>query len=229
MVIINKNVDRWLPIVNEVRGKIPAKLILAIIKNESGGRPGIIAGVKTKYAKSLNKRDGSKILVNKALGLMQVIPTNISHYNKNVSPVTYDDMTGNTNADAKKQIALGTYILKNNFTWLHKLNPTIFPFPIGNLTSNQLSFGLAAYAYGNKRVLDKINELRKLKMAIRWENLVKKWPNWGRPANNPIYYVSKIKKMMGEQSTDLNNTKKKSILPLLLIAISIIVMNKKRS
>ena len=196
MVTFPAYVERWRELAVQEGEGIPSDLILAIIKNESEGQPGERARKSTRFPKVLERRDGSKILVDRALGLMQVIPLNILDYSLNVEPVTYEDMTGKSREDARMQIRLGVHVLRNALIWVHDQNPSSYQWPEGALTGEQIWMGLATYAVGQKRVRKKLRRLKQEGRPVTWASIVKRFPGWGLPDNNPIGYVRKIALML---------------------------------
>lgn len=165
--------------------------ILSIIRNESGGKPGIKANRATKFSKELPTRSGGVVKVNKALGLMQTIPLVVDDYNKTHKTAFYDDMTGATVAAAKKQIQVGVWTFNNNVRAIQAATGKQL-IKSGKINIDLLKLVLVAYAWGVGRTKRKLNELKKAGKAPTFENLQAAWPQLGQPANRPIYYANKI-------------------------------------
>ncbi len=208
MVTFSPKVERWRELVQRRSESIPVDLVLSIIYQESRGTPGAIGRGAPRGA-TLQRDDGSTIHANHALGIMQVIPPNIS------SDVTYEDMTGSDLNSVNIQISEGMDILRGAFRSLNRMNPTRFPWPNGPLTNEQTLLGTAAYVYGIGRVRRALEALREDGRPQTWRAIKSRWPNWGEPKNKPIRYVTQVMARLGNKETIL----KPNDSPIFLIGL----------
>lgn len=186
-------VERWRTVAHAESRGIPTDLILAIIQNESRGRPGLIARRRTRIDVPLPTDDGGSIACGRALGLMQVVPQNVRAWNQRTGEaVTYNDMTGGGYSDARKQIKLGVSVLRGCLFWLHVRDADRWPWPAGQLTNDQIRLALVAYAWGQRRLGKKLNILRSEGEPETFAALARRWPSLGEPANQPLVYVSRV-------------------------------------
>ncbi len=230
MVMFRPKVERWRAIAQSERGNLPTDLVLAIIDNESRGKPGAIAGKRTKHPELLQRREGPSIVADRALGLMQVIPRNIANYARTVAPVTYDDMVGTTPADARIQIRLGVSVLRSAMASLHRRDPSIWPWPSGSLTDEQLWIGLAAYAIGSGNVGRKLDRLGQEGKPQTWASLVNRFPSWGQPHNNPIGYVRRIAGLLDAPFLPIKpeTARNSALIAIALSLLAILALSQKR-
>ncbi len=172
-------------------------LILAIIKQESGGVIGKKAGATTKPW-SIPSLYGETIRYNRALGLMQVVPRTISGYNNRHphAPVYYEQMSGKTETDARIQIRVGCDVLAKEVRNLHYYDPAAFPGTADD--TNQLLCAILGYRMGFGALKKKLNLLRERGLALTYENIKREFPNWGlNPntglwVNRPIHYTNTV-------------------------------------
>jgi hypothetical protein len=97
-MVIPTSVSRWEPIVRAELGSqsvpLPHELILAVIKVESSGKPGLV-----------NNKSG-------ASGLMQIMPTTLQDFNsRHGTNYTMADMQSESDSAARKQIQVGIGVL----------------------------------------------------------------------------------------------------------------------
>lgn len=183
-------VARWGDLVRQVAPDLDPSLVLALIWHESGGQVGIIGKGKTKTAK-LKTKGGDLLTVDRALGLMQVIPPNIkAHNDRGRSPfVFYEDMTGTSSRAAKIQIQLGTAIFRSALLSLHQFDPVRFPFPKGPPTTDQNLIALMIYAYGFGNVRPLLVEIKQANIPITFATIAARWPQFGWPKNRPVQFA----------------------------------------
>lgn len=186
-------VERWRPLVAASAPRFLVDFVLSIIQNESGGRPGLAARRKTKYAQQLPSRAGGQVEEKRALGLMQTIPIVIKDYNSQAEHETayYDDMTGSTTAAAQKQIDVGVWTLNNNIRAVERATGKQLAQG-GKIDLDLMKLVLVAYAWGIGRLKRKLAELGEAGKAPTFKNLAATWPELGKPANRPIFYANKI-------------------------------------
>lgn len=191
-------VERWRHLV-ELESGLPVNVVLAVIKKESSGIAGEIAKKKTKYCVDLPLRFGGTRRSCHALGLMQVIPKNVEHWNKTHKTIFYEDMTGTSSAAAKIQIRIGSSILRGNLTALHTWYPVLFPWPEWELTDDQMMIGLMGYLWGMPRVFPFLKELRSQFVPITFDELARQWPQMGEPGKNrPLKYAMRVEKSVSK-------------------------------
>ena len=184
-------VERWRPIVAASAPQLLIDFVLSIIRNESGGAPGIQARRSTKFERAIPSKEGGTVESDKALGLMQTIPLVVEHYNQE-NPIAYwEDMTGDSTAAAKKQIQVGLWALNRNIRAIEATTGTKL-IERGRLNLDTLKLALVAYAWGIGRTKKKLKELKKGGRAPTFENLQSTWPTLGEPANRPIKYANRI-------------------------------------
>jgi hypothetical protein len=205
--------------VGKLSGTIPVDLVLSIIYQESRGTPGAIGRGATRGA-ILERDDGSTVDANHALGLMQVIPPNISE------GVTYEDMTGKDLTSTSIQISEGLIVLRSAFRSLNRINSERFPFPHGPLSEEQTLLGVAAYLYGIGRVRKALDTLRADGRPQTWRAIKSRWPQWGEPKNKPIRYVTQVMARLGNKNRILNKTGSPIFL-IGLLAIAFFAMKGK--
>ena len=215
------NIARWRDLVRLECKDFPPDLILSIIRHESGGIPGEKSGATTKSATIPTDSGGSKT-VNRALGLMQVIGSNIATWNEKKSPtLTWEDMTGSDERAARLQIRIGCSILAAYLNRLHKFAPSIFPGTTpGTATTNQLALALLAYRMGpgkpggKKGLIPRLEILRDQGVALNLQNVAKAFPKWGwsekkkKWVNRPNHYGKSVwaAYQANEQHHDPNDT-----------------------
>jgi hypothetical protein len=197
MVGFPADVERWRALVNQERRDMPADLVLSVIQQESGGKPGAISARRTRYCVKLPSSylapAVSGIKACNALGLMQVIPKNIESYNTHITPddpIAFEDMIGKK--DARKQIRVGVWVLRNSLAWLNSYDPKLFPWPKGKLTDDQARLGLCVYAIGPASTKIQLDGLRVSGRPLTFDSLASFAPEWGAPANRPIHYAGTV-------------------------------------
>lgn len=126
-------VERWRAAARDIgaRRGIPEAWILATIRNESRGVPGL---------------PGSS----GELGLMQTMPDVITRYNAiNLSAqVSRAEMAGTTAHDGAQQIKVGAWYLDHLCRELNKEDPDRFPAPFRAPPDDQILFADLAFAAG---------------------------------------------------------------------------------
>lgn len=182
----------------ESRGFDP-DLILAIIKQESGG----IIGRKGTTVKpwEIPTLASGVITYNRALGLMQVVPRTIASYNNRHpnAPAYFEQMSGETEADARIQVRVGCEILDHEIGSLHKYDSGAFPCTTPhNVNTNQLLCAILAYRMGFGALRKKLNKLKERGLALTYDNIKNEFPKWGlnqesgQWVNRPIHYTETI-------------------------------------
>jgi hypothetical protein len=178
---------------------LPVDLVLAVIEHESGGIAGDQAKVKCKAA-ILPTVGGGKINVNRALGLMQVIPPNIAAWNEQGGEqVFFEDMTGSDERAIRLQIRLGCWILASSFRGLNKFFPAVFPTASGGEADpNQVQCALVGYAVGVGALREKFDALKAEGKPLTYAQLRVSFPNWGKSKktgkwiNRPLHYAEVV-------------------------------------
>lgn len=196
-----RQVEQWRQYVIWEGGGAPPDLILSIINNESGGKSGEPAGVKTKYHRDIEKRAGGTRLVKRAYGLMQCIPLVILDFNKAhpKNPVYWEDMSGTDGNSGRLQIRVGCWLFNNMVRALHRDFPQEYPGTnAGNASPEQLTAALVAYARGYGALREKLNILKSKGLPLTQAQLHESFPLWGyshkeeRWVNRPLYYSAKV-------------------------------------
>lgn len=179
---------------------LPTDLILAIIKQESGGTIGRKAGA-TCRPWEIPTLSGGMITYNRALGLMQVVPRTIAGYNNRHpnSPVYYEQMSGKGLTDARIQIRVGCDVLAKEIRNLHSYDAAAFPGTVpSNTDTNQLLCAILGYRMGFGSLKKKLNKLKDRGLALTYANIKNEFPNWGlnqqtgQWINRPIHYTETI-------------------------------------
>jgi hypothetical protein len=178
---------------------IPPDLVLAIIQHESQGIAGLLSGKNTMEAE-IERTDGSRIGVNRAMGLMQVIPPNVADWNaKSVEKAFYEDMVGSDERASRMQIRLGCWIYASAVRTLHAYDPVAFPgYNPGTANNNQLKLALVVYAIGFRNLKPKLDRLKTAGLELDTDNLIKLFPTWGFSVksqswiNRPLQYASNV-------------------------------------
>ena len=178
-------VEQWRNLVRQEAAGIPVDLVLGIISHESGGTSGRIGERKTKCALIPSASGPRRVC--RALGLMQVVPSNVARWNTDRpgQVVAYEDMTGKTTTAARKQIQLGIFILRRSLAWLRRYS---FPWPSGRLSDEQIRVGLMVYAWGPGNMGPYLDELRDARRPITAAEIGARWPRLGQPENAPVRY-----------------------------------------
>ena len=192
-------IERWRQFVQWECKDVSPDLVLAIIKHESGGIPGLVAGASCK-PHALPLAGGGSITFNHALGLMQVIPGTIASYNASHPSdiVYYEDMKGQDERSARLQIRVGCAVYAKGVNNLYHYDSQEFPAASpGTASPNQLILALVAYRMGSGAVRNKLNKLRAMGKPLTFEALAATFPNWGQNQqgqwiNRPIYYTQTV-------------------------------------
>lgn len=182
-------VERWRYLVEQEAAGIPVDLVLGIIWHESSGKPGAIGRRKTKCS-VIPSASGPKRAC-KALGLMQIVPRNVTSWNaKHPGQVaTWELMTGNSTMSVRMQIRIGVYILKNSLAWLSRYG---FPWPAPDPGEDHVRIGLMVYAWGPGHMKPYLDQLRSTGRPITAAEIATRWPGLGQPANQPIRYSQRV-------------------------------------
>lgn len=179
---------------------LPPDLILAIVKQESGGFIGKKAGTTCKPW-AIPNLGGGFIIYNRALGLMQVVPRTIAGYNNRHpgAPVYFEQMSGETLTDARIQIRVGCDVLAKEVRNLHGYDSAAFPGSgPGDADINQLLCAILGYRMGFGALTKKLNKLKTMGLALTYENIKEQFPLWGYNqesgnwVNRPIHYTETI-------------------------------------
>ena len=165
---------------------IPQDLVLSIIRHESGGRAGDIAKRKSKSAEIPTDSGGKKI-VDRAMGLLQVIAPNVAAWNERKQPIiTWEDMTGQDERSARLQIRIGCSIFASCVQRLHQFDPSNFPGKTpGTAPTDQLSLAVVAYLMGpgkpggQRGLIPRLEALKAKKIRMNLKNLALTFPKWG--------------------------------------------------
>ncbi len=235
-MIFSPQIEQWRPLVTLESAGLNPDLILAIIDHESRGTAGVQSRQTTKRG-TLPRRDGSSIVANHAMGLMQVIPSNWENWNKRKSPTLYyEDATGKSGQAARLQVRIGVSILKGCLQSVHRFNPVLFPATSPQAASDEhIQASLLCYAVGQGNVFPRIQTLLSKGYSFDLNNLERLFPKWGysetrkRWINRPIHYVqtvwNRIKNSTPETPTD--NTGFLILIPLALLALYAVRKKKK--
>ena len=153
---------------------IPVDLMLAIIRAESNGAPGIKSSTPSGCAE-LPRDDGTTQKICQDLGLTQINPQTVAFYNQHRpagEPVaTVDDMTGKDERGARQQIRVGAWY----YSWIVKrlniYDKVAFQAPTpGRADANQTKFALAAYSAGFKALTDKLDPIKAADSPLNFDS-----------------------------------------------------------
>jgi hypothetical protein len=153
------SVSRWEPVVRAELGlqsvPLPHQLILAVIRVESNGKPGLING-----------KSG-------ASGLMQVMPTTLQDFNnRHGTAYTMADMQSESDSAARKQIQVGIGVLahywKRAFKYLSDRMPG--EVPIDEIAHAADLF----FAAGSGATMKKMDKLQ----SPTWAAVQAAYPGW---------------------------------------------------
>lgn len=214
---------------------IPPDLVLAVIQHESGGVAGLAAKRQSKNRGYLPTADGSEKWVDRAMGLMQVIPGTILSYNDyqrsrpDFDPnrlATWEDVSGTDDRSIRIQIATGCYYLAAANRILNLKYPNSAPSQnLSDAKADQLKLVLSSYAVGAGSTSEKLEKLIEKNMSPTYANLEQQYPDWGKPANRPIYYAQHVFKKFANHTDakyiDIESIKSKAksgALPIFLLA-----------
>jgi len=200
-------VERWRTLASQEARGIPVDLVLGIIWHESGGKPGAIGRRKTKCS-VIPSASGPRRACN-ALGLMQVVPRNVTSWNaKHTDQVaTWELLTGHSTRSARMQIRIGAYILKNSLAWLSRYG---FPWPAPEPGEDHVRIGLMVYAWGPGHMKPHLDQLRSEGRPITAAQIAARWPDLGKPANQPLRYSRRVWKKTHGDAGDVGEPTKKT-------------------
>jgi soluble lytic murein transglycosylase-like protein len=179
---------------------IPPDLVLAIIKHESGGNPGIAARVPCRCG-MLPTTGGGQVEICNALGLMQTIPATIAWYNESApdaDKATIEDMTGSDERAIRLQIRVGCKFLAHANYYLHQRFPETMPErSLANAKDDQIKLALTGYAVGNGATAKKMAAAIDQDKAPTFANIQRLFPKWGQNAagqwvNRPLKYANDV-------------------------------------
>jgi hypothetical protein len=214
-----QSIERWRRFVLQECKDIPVDLVLAIIFNESSGKAGEKAQRPTRQAADLPSIDGGTVHCDRALGLMQTVPTLVIWYNtiaqKNgASPAYYEDVIGVDERSARVQIRIGCWYFANCTRILHHYDSHLFPAQTpGECAAEQLQYVLLAYAMGPGKmggedgVIPRIERLRERNLNTDIETFKRFFAQWGldqqsnKWINRPIHYLTKVWTLYGQHAT----------------------------
>lgn len=175
--MVKDSVKRWEPAVKaELYRKnipIPPDVILAVMWVESRGNPGLT-----------NSKSG-------ASGLMQVMPGTLADFNqRHGKSYTIEEMRGDTNNDALKQIEVGIAVLAHYWKSAYKyLTKKMSDIPVDLLAIVADLF----YAAGPGAAQKRLNKLG----SISWDSIREKFPDWAA-IPHPTNVFEKV--LEGQQS-----------------------------
>ena len=181
---------------------IPPDLVMAVIQNESSGVAGLAAGRQSKSKAYLPCADGTEKWVDRAYGLMQAVPGTVLSYNdyqrsrSDYDPnklATWEDISGKDERAIRMQIAIGCYYLAVANKILNLNNPQSAPSKnLSDANADQIKLILTSYAVGAGATLNKLKLLDEQNLKPTFANLKRRFPDWGKPANRPVYFADKI-------------------------------------
>ncbi|NIP27967.1 MAG: hypothetical protein GWN55_13100 [Phycisphaerae bacterium] len=189
---MSKAVEQWAPFVAANISPELVPVILAIIENESGGQAGIPSYAATKFHEQIPSRSGGSVLVDRAYGLMQVIPVVYLDYNrKHTDKIYWEDISGTSKAAGQAQIKAGIWTFLNNVRAIEAFTGQKLVLN-GQLNWDLLNLVLISYAWGIGRVRKKLTDLIERNLAPTFDNIKSLWPELGLPANQPLVYAGRI-------------------------------------
>ena len=181
---------------------IPPDLVLAVIQNESNGVAGLAAGRQSKSRTYLPCADDTEKWVDRAYGLMQCVPGTVLSYNdyqrsrSDFDPnklATWEDISGKDERAIRMQIAIGCYYLAVANKILNLNHPMSAPAKsLSNANADQIKLVLSSYAVGAGATDEKLKSLDEQNLKPTFANIEKRFPDWGKPANRPVYYAKKV-------------------------------------
>jgi len=193
---------------------IPPDLVLAIIKHESAGYIGRIAGTKCKSG-MLPDVNGNTHVLNHAMGLMQVIPATVQWYNQTApsnDQATVEDMTGKDERAARLQIRIGCMFLAFANKYLHDRHPKAAPAAsLSEAKDDQIALVVTAYAVGHGATSKKLTAVKAAGLAPNYANIKRKFPTWGKNSagkwiNRPLAFADVIVKWYNQNKSGSFNT-----------------------
>ena len=192
-------IERWRQFVSWECKDLAPDLILAIIRQESGGSPGLIATASCKPW-PIPSVSGGMVTFNHAMGLMQVVPRTLASYNdRHPGEIVYfEEMKGTGERAARLQIRVGCAVYASAIRNLHLYDPQTFKGATpATADPNQLMLAIVGYRMGSGALRKKLNKLRELGKPLTFEALAATFPNWGMGAegqwiNRPIHYTQTV-------------------------------------
>jgi hypothetical protein len=158
-MVIPASVARWEPVVRAELGlqsvPLPPELILAVIRVESNGFPGLV-----------NPKSG-------ASGLMQVMPTTLQDFNqRHGTNYTMADMQSESDSGARKQIQVGIGVLAHYWKRAYKYLSNRLPdtVPINEVAA----FADLFFAAGSGATMKKADKLP----VPTWAAMESAYPGW---------------------------------------------------
>lgn len=121
---------RWLPDVQRIAPDLDPAHVLAIIEQESGGKPGIVG-------------------TSSDLGLMQYNPRFLDDFNRlHKTRITKKHLTGTSKEDTDAQLYVGTVVLRRCLQHAHDADPRAHPWPPSRPTDEQILAADLCYSAG---------------------------------------------------------------------------------
>lgn len=203
-----------------------APVVLAILRHESQGQPGIISRARTANSAMVPTEDGMQQVQN-AMGLMQVAPVTLVTYNQQTGgEVSFDEMIGKSEKDIQTQIQVGEWAIQKALEQVDEFEPVN--------DRDRLQLAICAYAMGIGNLRRVISNLGPRIAGTQYGNLRAQRPDWGRPRNNPHGFVAYVleqarlyKQLMDSdnfQSTDPVQKKNKKIIAAATISGAILLI-----
>jgi len=194
-----KKIERWRKVASAEANGIPVDLVLSLIKQESGGQVGRIAGADCRPG-LIPTNAGNMVTAKRALGLMQVVPNTIKAYNKaNPSDIaTFEQMIGKSNSDARKQVRVGCWVFRKEIHNLNKYDPLEFPAETApEADTNQMLFAILCYRMGFGATKKRMNEMKAKHYLLDYKVFRREYKDWGKTTegkwiNRPIHYTDTV-------------------------------------
>lgn len=121
---------RWLPDAQRIAPDLDPAHVLAIIEQESKGKPGIIGSSSD-------------------LGLMQFNPRFLADFNtRHKTRITKANLTGTSKEDTDAQLYVGTVVLRRCLQHVHDADPHAHPWPPARPTDEQILSADLCYSAG---------------------------------------------------------------------------------
>ena len=158
---------------------------------------------------------GGDVMVDRAYGLMQVIPSTVAWYNQ-LHPkdfAYFEDVSGKTERAARMQIRIGCWLLAHNVRMLHKFDPQAFPGTSpGTASPEQLGQALIAYAIGLGALRKRLRVLKEKELPLTQGSLHEQFPLWDysktkeKWINRPLHYGSVVWRNYERNKTNIPGT-----------------------
>ena len=194
-MIFKPNIERWRDLVSEQADRIPVDVILALIRHESKGIAGKISGLQTRSKYKTSEMDCGldPELRGRALGLMQIAPICLRHYNlmHKSDPVTPCQLADKSIAGVRQQLKVGVWFFGLCLKWAHGLNPIKNPWPRKAPSKNQIQLATLAYAQGIAGAQKRILAAKTAGLPLTAESIEQIDPGWGAP-EKPFRYARLI-------------------------------------